>query len=55
MVKYPITFDTLGALIDRGYGIYAHCQAQGCGRSVALDLPALAGRLGRDHLALAEP
>ena len=53
MVTYPITLDTLGALVDRGYGIYAHCQANGCGRSVALDLPALAERLGRDHSALA--
>lgn len=54
MVKYPITMDTLGSFIDRGYGIYAHCQAQGCGRSKELDLRALAERLGRDHSALAD-
>lgn len=46
-----ITTNTLGDLIDQGYTLTAHCEANPtrCTHSVELDLVALAARLGRDH------
>lgn len=43
------TIDTLGVLIDDGYGLAIYCENQDCRHWVWADLPALAARLGRDH------
>lgn len=45
----PHTIDTIGKLIDGGYGLHAYCNARGCAHNAPLDLAALARRLGRDH------
>lgn len=39
-----ISLDTIGALIDRGYGVTVTCLA--CQRVAELDLPAIAARHG---------
>jgi hypothetical protein len=53
MVTFPLRINTLGALIDTGHGLSAHCEAKApygiCGHTQQLDLEALAERLGRDH------
>lgn len=48
-----VSIDTLGALVDRGYALWAHCMDRECGRSVELDLPLLVERLGPDYSSLA--
>lgn len=45
--------DTLNALLSEGYTIRAHCGV--CQHSAALDLDALAGRLGGDFVAIGDP
>jgi hypothetical protein len=44
-----ISYDTLGALIDGAFQMHIHCNNDKCGRSVKVDLPDLAARLGREH------
>ena len=39
---------TLGALIDQGYTVTAHCEGTACNYSTTLPLEALAARHGRD-------
>ena len=40
---------TLGALIDNGYTLWAHCYRRGCNHSSKIDLQTLARKLGRTH------
>lgn len=47
--------NTLGILIDQGYSISAHCNADGCHRVSRLDLVALADKLGRDFVVIGDP
>jgi len=49
-MSYISTNRTLGECIKYGYRITAYCN--GCHHNVALDLPALAEKLGEDHGAL---
>jgi hypothetical protein len=47
-----ISANTLGEKIDKGYRLRAYCgHRPRCGHSAELDLPALAGRLGRNFVA----
>jgi hypothetical protein len=42
--------ETLGDLKRNGMGLYAHCAAPNVGHGSQLDLEALIGRLGEDHV-----
>lgn len=45
----PLKVETIGDMIDGGYGLAACCEGRGCNHRADLDLEALARRLGRDH------
>lgn len=49
MSERSISIDTIGATIDYGYELGAHCLNADCRHWVRLDLEALAAKLGRDH------
>ena len=43
---------TIGAMIDNGYTLWAHCRRRGCNHSRKIDLQRLAQKLGRNHSAM---
>lgn len=51
----PVSINTLGTLIDHGYRLSAHCNAEGCYHADDLDLHMLAERLGRDFRTVGDP
>lgn len=45
----PLVINTLGAIVDGDYSLTAYCYDMECQHSAALDVEALAKRLGREH------
>lgn len=57
MPRHPngsISISTIADMIDEGYAISIHCNGTDCHHSATIDLEALAGKIGRDHRALAK-